>query len=102
MKTKIHSQQPGSFEGRMQAVSLRGGHALITLRDELSGASLECRIREHDLFRAMTALGQRVILYGQIQYLPNGKPVRATAERLLRLSDSAFLPTVDEVRGMLR
>jgi len=102
MKTKIHSTQPGSFEGRMQSISLQGGRPLITLRDELNGNRMECRIHEHDLFKAMTGLGQRVILYGQLHCLRNGKPVRASVERLVRLSDAAYLPTIDEVRGILR
>ena len=91
----------GSLEGRLLVIQDRG-KIQLRLRDTLLNQNVRCTIPERMLDKAFEHFRQRVEVYGLIHYRKTGNPIGIDVHTIDRLEDDADLPTIDDVRGILR
>lgn len=91
----------GSLEGRLQVIQDKG-RLHLRIHDAMLNQNVKCTIPEELLKDAMTNFRQRVEVYGIIHYRKGGFPISIDIEAIARLPDDIDLPTIDDVRGILR
>ncbi|CAN5119698.1 hypothetical protein BH23GEM4_BH23GEM4_06780 [soil metagenome] len=91
----------GSVEGDLKMVSL-AGQTHFNVYDAVTGSPLRCNFPPAMLDQVRTALGQRVVVHGTFTSKPGAEPSNMRVEELEVLPDSFELPTVEDVRGILK
>lgn len=97
----IASRDWGTVEGQLWEVKERGGLKFM-VRDILTGRSTECIFDEQLLDDIKDSFRHRVSVTGLIRYKANGEPVSIDVEDFYRFPEEDALPTIDEMRGILR
>jgi hypothetical protein len=91
----------GTIEGRLETIQDLGGLQL-RIRDAMLGQLVQCRVPEHLLDAVFQSFRKRVEVSGLIHYRKSGIPVDITVDEIISLPDDDSLPTIEEVRGILR
>ena len=91
----------GSLEGRLEVIQDRG-RIQLRLRDYFFEQNVKCTIPEGMLEKAFQFFRQRVEVYGLIHYRKTGNPINIEVKTIDRLEGDVDLPTLDDVRGLLR
>ncbi len=91
----------GTIEGRLEAIQDRGGLHL-SVRDALLRQTVRCLVSEDLLNQAFENFRKRVEVSGLIRYRKNGIPVSIKVDSFEALPDDSTLPTLRDVRGVLR
>ncbi|AUN30301.1 hypothetical protein C0V82_08700 [Niveispirillum cyanobacteriorum] len=91
----------GTIEGKLEAIQDRGALNL-TVRDPYLRQTVRCIVSENLLKKAFENFRQRVELSGTIHYRKNGKPISIEVAEITPLEDDTTLPTLNDVRGILR
>jgi hypothetical protein len=91
----------GSVEGTLEAIQDRGT-LQIRVRDTSMRLSINCIVPEELLDKAFSNFRKRVEVYGLINYRRNGRPVSISADRIETLWDDSALPSLEDVRGILK
>ncbi len=99
---RVNYRDYGSVEGVLEAIGDRNGGLRIGVRDKLMHVSVQCQLPEDLLEKAFANFRKRVEVYGTIYYRKNGKPVSISVDKIEPLPDDSKLPTLDDVRGILR
>lgn len=91
----------GSVEGRLDVVS---GHGKIecTIYDSLDQHPIKCDIGEEHLDDALAAFRRRVEVFGRVHYRKDGLAVRILANKITKFPNPNEVPTIEEMRGILR
>jgi hypothetical protein len=91
----------GTIEGRLEAI--QDHDALkIRVRDAALRQSIPCYVPENKLPDAFANFRKRVEVSGLIHYRRNGVPVSIEVNAIAPIPDDAELPSIDDVRGILR
>jgi len=91
----------GTIEGRLEAIQDR--EALkIRVRDAVLRQTVSCYVPEDKLADAFANCRKRVEISGLIHYRRNGVPVSIDVESIVAMPDDDDLPSIDDVRGILR
>lgn len=98
---KVAYNDYGAVEGRLKAIQDQGSLQL-QLRDELFGLTLKAYVPEELLPVAFGNFRKRVEVSGLIHYRHNGTPISIEVSKIEPLPDDSELPSVDEVRGLLK
>ncbi|MCL5736953.1 MAG: hypothetical protein M1274_15515 [Actinobacteria bacterium] len=96
----MHYEDYGSVEGKLQALSERGGLRFVVY-EPLWDKAVYCRIGPELLQRALGAFGRRVEVYGVVQYRKDGLPVSVQVEELVEFPPEDQLPDHQSLRGIL-
>lgn len=91
----------GSVEGRLDVVSAHG-KLECTIYDPLDDRAIKCDIAEFLVPVAIEAFRRRVEVFGRVHYRKDGMAVRVIADRISRFPEKHEIPSVDEMRGILR
>jgi hypothetical protein len=91
----------GTIEGKLEAIQDRNA-LQIRVFDALLRQTVICHVTEDKLAEAFANFRKRVEVSGIIHYRRNGTPVSIDVESIEALPDDALLPSLDEVRGILR
>jgi hypothetical protein len=91
----------GSVSGKLETVSERNGFRFIVY-DALWDHPVHCHIKEKDIARVMEAFGRRVEVFGQVHYRHDGRATSVEVEDFAPFPTSEKLPTLNEVRGILK
>jgi hypothetical protein len=91
----------GTIEGRLEAI--QDHEALkIRVRDAVLRQSIPCYVPEDKLPDAFANFRKRVEVSGLIHYRRNGVPVSIDVDAIASIPDDDTLPSIDDVRGILR
>jgi hypothetical protein len=91
----------GTIEGRLEAIQDRNT-LQIRVFDALLRQSVICHVTEDKLPQAFDNFRKRVEVSGLIHYRRNGTPVSIDVENIDRLPEDSELPSLDDVRGILK
>lgn len=91
----------GSLAGRLQTITERGA-LQFWVTEELSGHPVRCIMPERLSSLAMKAWRKRVEVYGPIKYRRDGLPISLLVHDIETMPDSSEIPSIEEVRGILR
>lgn len=91
----------GSVEGRLEVVTAHG-KLECTIYDSLGERAIKCDLAEDLIGEAIHAFRKRVEVFGRVHYRQDGMPVRVIAERIIKFPDPSEVPSVREMRGILR
>lgn len=91
----------GSVEGRLEVVT---AHEKLecTIFDSLGERAIKCDLAEGLIPEAIKAFRKRVEVFGRVHYRQDGLAVRVIAERIIKFPDTSEIPSVREMRGILR
>jgi hypothetical protein len=92
----------GTIEGRLETIQESHGGLQFLIRDVMLRQKVRCYFPEKLLSDVFDRFRKRVEVSGVIHYRKNGMPVSIRAETLIALPDDSELPTVGDVRGILR
>lgn len=93
----------GTVEGRLIAVAEgKGGNLQFRVKDSLLGQTVKCYLSEEQLDEAFHTFRQRVEVSGIISYRRDGTPISIRVEKMEKLPDDKDLPTLADVRGIMR
>lgn len=99
--TKAAYNDYGTLEGRLRAIADQGS-VQLQLRDELLGITLKAYVSEDLLPVAFSNFRKRVEVAGLIHYRRNGVPISIEVSQIDPLPEDSELPSLDDVRGLLR
>ena len=91
----------GSVSGKLETLSERNGLKFVVY-DALWDHPVNCLFKEEDMPRVMAAFRKRVEVYGEVRYRRDGRTTSVSVEDFTQFPDAEALPTVQEVRGILR
>jgi len=91
----------GSVEGRLDVVSAHG-RLECTVYDSLDQRAIKCEIGELLVADAVASFRKRVEVFGRVHYRKDGLAVRVIAHRIEKFPDLHEIPSVEEMRGILR
>jgi hypothetical protein len=91
----------GSVEGKLQTISERGLFQFVVY-DSLFGKGVNCFVDDKMTQDAIAAFGKRVIVSGLVQYDRENRPISIRASSLRLLRDPKQLPSIKELRGILK
>ncbi len=94
-------QSYGSVEGKLQTITERGGFRFVVY-DSLYDHRVDCFIDEELMNRAVASFGKRVRVSGLVQYDHFGDPVSIKVDELYVFRPNKELPSVHEMRGILK
>ena len=92
----------GTIEGRLETIQDRDGKLLLQVRDAMLRQNVRCYFAEEMLPAAFDMFRKRVEVTGIIHYRRNGSPISIEVSQIEKLPDDSELPTLDDVRGILR
>ncbi len=98
---RIEYCDAGTLDGRLEAIQDKSGLS-FSIRDPVFNQAIRCSFPESLLSKALAAFRKRVEVSGVIHYRKNGKPVSIDVADIEILLDDADLPTLADVRGILR
>lgn len=91
----------GTIEGKLDAIQEREG-LQIRVHDPLLHQTVICHVDETMLPELFAKFRKRVEVSGLIHYRRNGVPISIDVESIEILPDDSDLPSLDDVRGILR
>jgi hypothetical protein len=91
----------GSVEGRLEAIQDHGGLEL-RIRDAALRITVKCHVPEEMLAEVFGNFRKRVEVAGLVRYRRDGTPVSIEATAIEALPDDKDLPTLQDIRGLLR
>jgi hypothetical protein len=94
-------QSYGSIEGKMRTITDLGGFKFV-IYDSLFQRRVDCFIGEELMEKAIASFRQRVRVSGQVQSNRLGDPVSIKAVDIYVFRPNSELPSVHEMRGILR
>ncbi len=97
----VASRDWGTVEGQLWELKESGGLKFM-VNDILTNRSTECIFDEQLLDDIKDSFRHRVSVTGLIRYKANGEPVSIDVEDFCRFPEEDTLPTIDEMRGILR
>ncbi|MDZ4258599.1 MAG: hypothetical protein U0974_12335 [Gemmatimonadales bacterium] len=92
----------GTVEGRLETILERHTGLQFEVRDALLRQTVRCHFTEEMLPKAFKLFRKRVEVAGLIKYRRNGTPVSVDVATVDQLPDDSKLPTVKDVRGLLK
>ncbi len=94
-------QSYGSIEGKMQTITERGGFRFVVY-DSIADRRTDCFIDESLLEQALANFRRRVRVSGMVQYDRLGDPVSIKVEGIYVFRPNSELPSVSEMKGILK
>jgi hypothetical protein len=91
----------GSVEGQLDVVSAHG-KLECTIYDPLGDRPIKCDLPEALISDAIGSFRRRVEVFGRVHYRNDGLAVRVLAERIDKFPTPDEIPTLEEMRGILR
>ncbi|MGH7057384.1 MAG: hypothetical protein ACREFZ_05790 [Acetobacteraceae bacterium] len=91
----------GTVEGRLEAIQDHGGLEL-RVRDPALRLAVACHVPEEMLEVAFRNFRKRVEVSGLVHFRRNGFPVSIDVSGIDPLPDDGELPSIEEVRGVMR
>lgn len=91
----------GSVEGRLEVVTAHG-KLECTIFDPLGQRAIKCDLAEDLIADAVESFRKRVEVFGRVHYRKDGLAVRVIATRIVRFPDPDGIPSVREMRGIMR
>jgi hypothetical protein len=91
----------GSVEGRLEVVTAHG-KLECTIYDPLGDRAIKCELAEHLIPAAVEAFRKRVEVFGRVHYRQDGMAVRVIANQIVKFPSASEVPTVREMRGILK
>jgi hypothetical protein len=91
----------GTVEGKLDAIQDRN-NLQIRVYDAMLRQTVICHVDEGMLPEVFANFRKRVEVSGIIHYRRNGVPIRIDIESIERLPNDSELPSLDDVRGILR
>jgi hypothetical protein len=91
----------GTIEGKLDAIQDRN-NLQIRVYDAVLRQTVICHVDEGMLPEVFANFRKRVEVSGIIHYRRNGVPIGIDVESIERLLDDSELPSLDDVRGILR
>jgi hypothetical protein len=91
----------GSVEGKLQTVTERGGLQFVVY-EPIWDKGIKCFIPEDMVDTAMKYFKVRVEVYGLVKYRKDGRPLSIVAESIEPLNQGRSIPSIREMRGILR
>jgi len=98
---RVDYKDYGTVEGRLEAIQDQGGLEL-RVRDAALRITVKCYVPEDMLAEAFGNFRKRVEVAGLVHYRRNGTPVSIEASAIEALPDDKDLPTIQDIRGLLR
>jgi hypothetical protein len=98
---RVDYKDYGTVEGRLEAIQDQGGLEL-RVRDAALRITVKCYVPEDMLAEAFGNFRKRVEVAGLVHYRRNGTPVSIEASAIAPLPDDRDLPSIDDIRGLLR
>lgn len=98
----VASRDWGTLEGRLYQLSDNNGVLKFAIEDHLTRRSAECVFDEDMLDDVWKAFRHRVSATGLVRYKANGEPVSIEVEDLYVFPEEKDLPSIAEMRGILR
>jgi len=92
----------GTVEGRLETIQERHTGLQFEVRAALLRQTVRCHFAEDLLPKAFKLFRKRVEVAGLIKYRRNGIPVSVDVATVEELPDDSKLPTVRDVRGILK
>lgn len=94
-------EDDGSIEGTLEVVS---GHGTlkVVVYDAVDSRPIKCELSDKDIQTAIQSFMRRVEVYGKIRYRRDGVPVSVKVEKIIAFPAPEEVPTLDEMRGILR
>jgi len=94
-------EDDGSVEGTLEVVS---GHGTlrVVVYDPVDSRPIKCDISDRDIQTAIQSFMRRVEVYGKVRYRRDGAPVSVRVEKIITFPSKEEIPTLDEMRGILR
>jgi hypothetical protein len=92
----------GTVEGRLETIQERQTGLQFEVRDTLLRQTVRCHFAEEMLPKAFKLFRKRVEVAGLIKYRKDGLPVSVDVATVEELPDDSRLPSVDDVRGILK
>lgn len=91
----------GSVAGRLQTITERGS-LKFWINEELWDRPVQCLMPERLSAQAMAAWRKRVEVYGPVKYRRDGLPISLLVNDIDEMPDSAAIPSIEDVRGILK
>jgi hypothetical protein len=98
---RIDYRDYGTIEGRLEAIQDYSGLEL-RVRDLALRLIVKCYVPEDMLDEAFRHFRKRVEVAGLIHFRRNGIPISIDVTRIEELPDDNSLPSIEEVRGIMR
>jgi hypothetical protein len=91
----------GSVEGILEVVS---AHEKLecTIYDTIGNRAIKCDLVEDRIEDAVAAFRKRVEVFGRVHYRKDGMAVRVLADKIVKFPAPSEIPTLQEMRGILR
>jgi hypothetical protein len=97
--TRVQHQAIGSIEGRLEVISIHGGHKFTVYRS-LNNKAVACRFDRSKPARDIAPLlGERINVTGLVSYNAFGEPFRIEVEDIRRLRERSELPRIRDLTG---
>lgn len=94
-------EDDGSVEGTLEILSGHGKFEVVVY-DTINGHAIKCEVGEPHIKTALNSFMKRVEVYGKIRYRHDGVPVSVKVDRILTFPSREELPSLEDVRGILR
>lgn len=91
----------GSVEGILEVVS---AHEKLecTIYDTVGERAIRCDLIEDRIEDAISSFRKRVEVFGRVHYRKDGMAVRVLADKIVKFPSPSEVPTLQEMRGILR
>ena len=90
----------GSIVGDLDSITIHRGNE-FRVWEEITGHPVTCRFPEDKIEDVKKVLGNRVLVYGQIQANNKGQSTSVIVEGIEPYPDETELPTIDEMSGLI-
>ena len=91
----------GAVEGRLETISLAGKRPTFNIRDELTGESVTCSFKIERLTEVKEALGERVLVSGEVTYSKRREASEVSPIETIRLLGKVELPSAEDRGGLV-
>ncbi len=98
---QIRREEFGSFEGRLEVISSRGGYH-FNLYEFINDYPIKCIFKEDIIEKVLGAFGKRIYVFGLIKYKKGGIPSIIHVEKLRIFREKHEIPAAKDVLGILK
>lgn len=94
-------EEDGAVDGILERVDAHGKLQFVVY-DLIDERAVKCEVNESQLQQALANFQKRVEVIGSVKYRKDGMPVSIKASRIVNFPDKSEIPTLSEMRALLR
>lgn len=93
-------ESESSIVGNLDSITIHSGNE-FRVWEEITGYAVTCRFPKHLLQSVKDALGNRVLVYGDVKRNHRGQPILINVHGFESYTEESKLPTIEEMSGLV-